>query len=56
VVLTHGTVVYTGPTSEAFANNAMIADAGLEPPHVTLIARALHMQPAVNEAGFLAQL
>jgi energy-coupling factor transporter ATP-binding protein EcfA2 len=56
VVLTHGEVVFAGPTSEAFANSAIIIDAGLEPPHVTLIARALHLQPAVNEAGFLAQL
>lgn len=55
VVPTHGEVVYAGPTSEAFANSSMISDAGLEPPHVTLIASALHLQPAVSEAGFLAQ-
>jgi energy-coupling factor transport system ATP-binding protein len=56
VVLTHGDVRHVGLTSEAFANTSMIADAGLEPPHVMLIARALHLRPAVNEAGFLAQL
>jgi len=34
----------------------VIAEAGLEPPHVTLLARALNLQSVVNEAGFLAQL
>jgi energy-coupling factor transport system ATP-binding protein len=56
VVLTHGKVVNAGPTSEAFANSSMISDAGLEPPHVTLLASALHLQPAVSEAAFLSQL
>jgi energy-coupling factor transport system ATP-binding protein len=56
VVLTHGEVAYAGTTSDAFANSSMITDAGLGLPHVTLLARELHMPPAVNEAGFLSQL
>jgi energy-coupling factor transport system ATP-binding protein len=56
VVLTHGEVRYVGPTSQAFTDSSMIAGAGLEPPHVTLLARALNLRPAVNQAGFLAQL
>jgi energy-coupling factor transport system ATP-binding protein len=56
VVLTHGKVAYAGKTSDAFANTSTITGAGLGLPHVTLLARELHMQPAVNEAGFLSQL
>jgi len=56
VVLTRGEVRHSGPTADAFADSSMIAEAGLEPPHVTLLARALNLQPVVNEAGFLAQL
>jgi hypothetical protein len=55
-VLTHGEVVFAGPTSEAFEKIAIIKNAGLQPPHVTLLARALHLRPAVNEAGFLSRL
>ncbi len=54
VVLTHGQVRQAGPTIEAFADEAVIAEAGLEPPHVTLLARALGLPTVVNEAGFLS--
>jgi energy-coupling factor transport system ATP-binding protein len=56
VVLTHGEVVYAGPTADAFADSSMITAAGLDQPHVMLIARALNLRPAVNQAAFLAQL
>src|SRR6202165_5440619 len=54
VVLTHGEVRHAGPTIAAFENDAMIAEAGLEPPHVSLLARALGLPTTVDEAGFLA--
>jgi energy-coupling factor transport system ATP-binding protein len=56
VVLTHGEVRHAGPTIAAFENEAMIAEAGLELPHVSLLARALGLRTAVDEAGFLAHL
>ncbi|MDQ6918197.1 MAG: energy-coupling factor ABC transporter ATP-binding protein [Candidatus Dormibacteraeota bacterium] len=56
VVLTHGQVRHAGPTIDAFDDEAVIVEAGLEPPHLTLLARALGLPTVVNEAGFLAQL
>jgi energy-coupling factor transport system ATP-binding protein len=56
VVLTHGIVRHAGPTIAAFENAEMIAEAGLEPPHVSLLARALGLRTAVDELGLLAQL
>jgi energy-coupling factor transport system ATP-binding protein len=56
VVLTHGEVRHAGPTTAAFEDEAMIAEAGLEPPHVTLLARAVRLRMTVDEAGFIAQL
>jgi energy-coupling factor transport system ATP-binding protein len=56
VVLTHGVVRHAGPTNAAFEDDALIVEAGLEPPHVTVLARALGLRPTVDEAGFLAQL
>jgi energy-coupling factor transport system ATP-binding protein len=56
VVLTHGEVRHAGPTIAAFENDAMIAEAGLEPPHVSLLARALGLPTTVDEAGLLAHL
>ena len=56
VVLSHGVVRYAGPTGEAFRDAAMVADAGLEPPHVTSLGRALGLPESVNEKGFLAAL
>jgi energy-coupling factor transport system ATP-binding protein len=56
VVLTHGEVRHGGPTSAAFEDETMIAEAGLEPPHVTVLARRLRFRTSVNQAGFLAQL
>jgi energy-coupling factor transport system ATP-binding protein len=56
VVLTHGVVRHAGPTAAAFEDEAMIAEAGLEPPHVTLLARVLGLPTSVDEARFLAQL
>ena len=56
VVLTHGEVRHAGPTIAAFEDDAMIAEAGLEPPHVTVLARKLGLLTSVSQAGFLAQL
>ena len=56
VVLTHGRVVHAGPSLAAFEDRRMIAEAGLEPPHVTLLAQALGLATTIDEAGFLAQL
>ena len=55
VVLSHGVVRHSGPTSEAFADQGLLEEAGLEPPHVTRLARALGLPPSVTEAGFLAE-
>jgi len=54
VVLSHGEVLYTGPTSRAFGDPALLKDAGLEPPHVTELARAIGLHECVNEAEFLS--
>jgi energy-coupling factor transporter ATP-binding protein EcfA2 len=56
VVLTHGRLRHAGSTIAAFEDEAMIAEAGLEPPHVTVLARALGLRTTVDEAGLLAQL
>ena len=56
VVLTHGRVLHAGPSLAAFEDRRMIAEAGLEPPHVTLLAQALGLATTIDEAGFLAQL
>lgn len=53
VVLSHGTVMYAGPTSGAFEDRSMVKEAGLEPPHVTALGRSLGLAESVNEAGFL---
>jgi energy-coupling factor transport system ATP-binding protein len=56
VVLSHGQVRYAGPTRLAFDDAAVVEEAGLEPPHVTALARSLGLDGCVNEAGFLAAL
>jgi len=53
VVLSHGEVRYAGSTSPAFADHAIVSEAGIEPPHLTLLARTLRLPEVVNEAGFL---
>jgi energy-coupling factor transport system ATP-binding protein len=54
VVLSHGSVRYAGPTAGAFADRATVEEAGIEPPHVTTLARSLRLPECVNEAAFLA--
>jgi energy-coupling factor transport system ATP-binding protein len=54
VVLSHGVVRHAGRTQDAFAAEGLIAEAGLELPHVTRLARALGLGPCVTEASFLA--
>jgi energy-coupling factor transporter ATP-binding protein EcfA2 len=54
VVLSRGAVRYAGPTAGAFADRAMVEEAGLEPPHVTALARSLGLRESVNAAAFLA--
>jgi energy-coupling factor transporter ATP-binding protein EcfA2 len=56
VILSHGRLRYAGPTANAFADEALLKEAGLEPPHVTSLARGLGLPGAVNEASFLASL
>jgi len=56
VVLTHGTVRHAGPTDVGFKRPEMIREAGLEPPHVTSLARELGLPPTVSAEGFLAEL
>ena len=55
VVLTRGVVRYAGPTAGAFEDEALVAEAGLRPPHVTRLARALGLGPCVGEADLLAR-
>jgi energy-coupling factor transport system ATP-binding protein len=55
VILSAGTVRYAGPTAGAFDEEALVADAGLRPPHVTRLARALGLGRCVREADFLAR-
>jgi len=54
VVLSHGEVRYAGPTSNAFADRALLKEAGIEPPHVAELAQAIGLRECVNEAEFLA--
>jgi energy-coupling factor transport system ATP-binding protein len=54
VILSHGTVRYAGPTTDAFRDAEIVAEAGIEPPHVTLLARQLGLSESVDEAAFLA--
>jgi energy-coupling factor transport system ATP-binding protein len=54
VVLSHGEVRYAGPTPNAFGDRALLKDAGIEPPHVTELARAIGLRECVNEAEFLS--
>jgi len=54
VVLSHGRVRYSGPTSKAFADHSVIQEAGLEPPHVDSLARMLGLSECVSEADFLS--
>jgi energy-coupling factor transporter ATP-binding protein EcfA2 len=56
VVLSHGAIRYAGPTAAAFADRVAVAEAGLEPPHVTALARLLEIPDSVNEEGFLRSL
>lgn len=54
VVLTRGTVRFAGPTADAFADEGLVAEAGLRTPHATRLARALGLDPCVTEAELLA--
>jgi len=54
VVLSHGQVRYAGPTADAFRDASVVEEAGIEPPHVTALARAIGLGEHVNEASFLA--
>lgn len=54
IVLSHGVVRYAGATAGAFTDRAMIEEAGLEPPHVTTLARTLGLPEVVDEAGLLS--
>ncbi len=54
VVLSHGVVRHAGPTEAAFADQAVIEEAGLEPPHVAQLARTLGLGTQVTEAAFLS--
>jgi energy-coupling factor transport system ATP-binding protein len=53
VVLSHGRLRYSGPTAQAFGDESMVAEAGIEAPHVTTLARELGVRESVNEAAFL---
>lgn len=55
VVLTRGVVRHAGPTAAAFEDEALVAEAGLRPPHVTRLARALGLGACVSEADLLAR-
>ena len=56
IVLTHGKVRYAGPTGAGFEDEALIIEAGLHPPSVTLLARSLGLPGAVSGTRFLARL
>jgi len=56
VVLSQGAVLYAGPTAAAFADRYIVEGAGIEPPHVTSLARRLGLGEAVSERAFLAAL
>src|SRR5207244_8210581 len=51
VVLSQGVVRHSGPTAEAFADQALLEQAGLAPPDVTLLARALGLPPRYTQAA-----
>jgi ABC-type sulfate/molybdate transport systems ATPase subunit len=51
VVLTHGTVRHAGPAEAAFERLPMIREAGLEPHHVTRLARELGLPATTVRAG-----
>ena len=53
VVLSRGSVRYAGPSAGAFAGSALVEEAGIEPPHVTSLARRLGLGDQVSEAQFL---
>jgi energy-coupling factor transport system ATP-binding protein len=55
VILSGGVVRYAGATAGAFEDEALVAQAGLRPPHVTELARALGIGPCVTESDFLAR-
>jgi energy-coupling factor transporter ATP-binding protein EcfA2 len=55
VVLSHGVVRHSGATVEAFADQSLLEEAGLEPPQVTRLARALGFPPSVTEKSFLTE-
>jgi energy-coupling factor transport system ATP-binding protein len=54
VVLTHGRIRLAGPPAAVFEDRMALVEAGLEPPHVTRLARALDLGACVSEADFLA--
>lgn len=54
VVLSHGRVLYSGPTARAFRDEGIVREAGIEPPHVTSLARSLGLGECVSEDAFLA--
>lgn len=53
VVLSRGVVRYAGPTADAFGDVAVVEDAGLEPPHVTSLARMIGLPDCVSQQEFL---
>src|SRR5690242_19163194 len=53
VVLSRGEVRYAGATRGAFADPRLIREAGLQAPHITLLAEAVGLGLCVNEAEFL---
>jgi energy-coupling factor transport system ATP-binding protein len=55
VVLTHGQVRHAGPTREAFEDEALVSEAGLEFPIAVRLARALGAPPGiVGEDAFVS--
>jgi energy-coupling factor transporter ATP-binding protein EcfA2 len=55
VVLTRGVVRYAGRTAGVFEDQGLVVEAGLRPPHVTRLARALGLGACVSEADLLAR-
>lgn len=56
VVLSRGRVRYAGPTARAFEEIDVVHEAGIEPPHVTSLARALRLPESVSREAFLARV
>jgi ABC-type glutathione transport system ATPase component len=56
VILSHGRVLYAGPTERAFENVDLVTQAGIDAPHVTTLAREIGVAEAVSERGFLELL